>query len=589
MPVQNLAIILILAAGAILAAWLAFYAWKHRSVHGAYYLIFMMLGLAYWAFANAGEYATVDPAVKIIWAKFSYLGIVSTPVLWFTFALGYRGSMGWFKGSRYLLLWIMPVITLVMVATNELHLLIWNKITQVQGPAGSPLIYEFGTGFWFHTAYSYLMIGVGTVILFVKILRAQDMYRRQVAMFIGGALFPVVANILVISGLNPFPGIDLTPLFFTITGVLFAIAIFRFQALDIIPIAREALIENLADGILVLDNFNRILDINPKASEWIGLQTRSAAGATAQQVLEKWPGLFENLATHPKESIETQNEPNGWLEWRLTPVLSKAGSNSGHVIIIRDVTGNKKGDLALQEYTRELENRNAELDAFALAVARDLKRPLSTILSAGRDLETEIAQLGSKHSRDLIDGILRSSRQMNSSINSLNLLSDLRKRKAAEFNSVNMYTVYENVISRLSDLIDERKAQIEHPEQWPIVKGFTPWVEEILYNYLTNAIQYGGKPPRVIVGFESCPPAPGAARLIRFYVVDNGNGMSIEQQQGLFVDFRNLEQVRVEGRGLGLVVVRGLVEKMGGQVSVSSKPGAGSQFSFTLPQIDSVL
>jgi signal transduction histidine kinase len=110
------------------------------------------------------------------------------------------------------------------------------------------------------------------------------------------------------------------------------------------------------------------------------------------------------------------------------------------------------------------------------------------------------------------------------------------------------------------------------------VLGYAPWIEEVWVNYLSNAIKYGGRPPRVELGAETQPGG-----LVRFWVRDNGPGIAPEAQVRLFVPFTRLDQVRAKGHGLGLSIVRRIVEKLGGQVGVISTPGQGSVFSFTLP------
>ncbi len=112
--------------------------------------------------------------------------------------------------------------------------------------------------------------------------------------------------------------------------------------------------------------------------------------------------------------------------------------------------------------------------------------------------------------------------------------------------------------------------------------GYGPWVEEVWANYLSNAIQYGGRPPRVELG--ATEQADG---MVRFWVRDNGPGLTPEEQARLFTPFTRLDQVRAKGHGLGLSIVRRIVEKLGGQVGVESEVGRGSVFTFTLPGMDS--
>jgi signal transduction histidine kinase len=137
-------------------------------------------------------------------------------------------------------------------------------------------------------------------------------------------------------------------------------------------------------------------------------------------------------------------------------------------------------------------------------------------------------------------------------------------------------------MQRLAYMIDECSAEITLPDSWPIALGYGPWVEEVWVNYLSNALKYGGQPPRIEVG--ATVQADGT---VRFWVCDNGPGLASEEQARLFTPSTRFDQVRAKGHGLGLSIVRRIVRKLGGQVGVESEIGQGSIFSFTLPGVAS--
>jgi signal transduction histidine kinase len=168
---------------------------------------------------------------------------------------------------------------------------------------------------------------------------------------------------------------------------------------------------------------------------------------------------------------------------------------------------------------------------------------------------------------------------MGNIIEELLLLAGIRKTDV-ELEPLDMEVILSEVNKRLAHTIQEYQAELVFPEAWPKAFGYAPWVEEIWVNYLSNALKYGGRPPRVELG--ATKQADG---MVRFWVRDNGPGLSRAEQSRLFVPFTKLAQVRVEGFGLGLSIVRRIVDKLGGQVGVESEgvPGRGSTFSFTLP------
>jgi PAS domain S-box-containing protein len=219
-----------------------------------------------------------------------------------------------------------------------------------------------------------------------------------------------------------------------------------------------------------------------------------------------------------------------------------------------------------------------ELETFAHTVAHDLKNPLSNImgfstlsLEAYDDLDRDIHL-------DNLDTIRRSAEKGIEIINSLLLLAGIRARESVEIEPVLMGELVEQVIGRLRYMMDERDVTIQQPESWPEALGYAPWVEEIWANYISNAIKYGGDPPQIILGYDQ--PVPDC---VRFWVQDNGAGLTEEQQTRLFQPFSRIGQSKAEGHGLGLSIVQRIADKLNGRVGVESAPGAGSRFYFTLP------
>jgi two-component system sensor histidine kinase/response regulator len=130
---------------------------------------------------------------------------------------------------------------------------------------------------------------------------------------------------------------------------------------------------------------------------------------------------------------------------------------------------------------------------------------------------------------------------------------------------------------RLTPMIETSEVEIILPAEWPLVEGHDSWVEEVWLNYLSNAIKYGGWPPRVELGADTQSDG-----MVRFWVRDNGRGLTLDEQARLFTPFTRLETMRADGHGLGLSVVQRIVDKLGGQIGIESAPGQGSTFSFTL-------
>jgi len=231
----------------------------------------------------------------------------------------------------------------------------------------------------------------------------------------------------------------------------------------------------------------------------------------------------------------------------------------------------------LHERVSELEARNEALETFAHAVAHDLKGTTGKLVGYAGFMRSAHADLTADETEKCLTGIHSSALQLSDIIDELLLLAGLRQEKV-EIAALNMADIVDRALSRLTDRIDSCVAEVILPERWPSAVGYGPWVEEVWVNYIDNALKYGGRPLHVELGAER---VDGVSR---FWVRDNGRGLAPEEQSRLFSPFTRIDQAHTKGHGLGLTIVRHIVERLGGRVDVESPgvPGQGSVFSFTL-------
>jgi signal transduction histidine kinase len=237
---------------------------------------------------------------------------------------------------------------------------------------------------------------------------------------------------------------------------------------------------------------------------------------------------------------------------------------------------------SLQRGIVERERLIAELDSFAHTVAHDLKNPLSAIIGYGGILEARQREVSDQEMQRYVHNIVQSGYRMSSIIDELLLLSSVREKENIEIEPLDMAEIVSEVQERLAYTIEQYQAEILLPGSWPVALGHAPWIQEIWANYVSNALKYGGTPPRVELGARAPAKDAGVERIC-FYVRDNGEGLTPEECGRLFVPFERLEQVRAKGHGLGLSIVARIAAKLGGEVGVESEVGAGSTFWFVLP------
>jgi two-component system sensor histidine kinase/response regulator len=244
---------------------------------------------------------------------------------------------------------------------------------------------------------------------------------------------------------------------------------------------------------------------------------------------------------------------------------------------VEEVLARINTHLTLRNLQRSLQEQIAELDAFAHTVAHDLKNPLTAIIGYSDLLYNHVSELEPEKLETVGHGVHQAACRAVNIIEELLLLAGVRKRNV-ELMPLDMACVVGQAQERLKLMIAQYQGEIILPETWPVSLGYAPWIGEVWINYLSNGLKYSGKPPRLELG--ATPQADG---MIRFWVKDNGPGLTPEAQATLFTEFTRLDEVRAKGHGLGLSIVRRIMDKLGGQVGVESEIGQGSVFYFTLP------
>lgn len=554
------------------SALVAFWVWQRRRVSNAGYLAVSTLAVTLWSVGYLIELTQTGVAGLNFWNRVQYLFIQVTMFTWAAFVIQYTGNGHWLTSWRLVLGAAIPALTVLFAWTSDLHPLIWRDIQlNVAGAVPSTLSVR-GPWYWVSVAYSYLLIMFGTFLLVRAFVRSPELYRRQAGTLLIGLSAPWLANILHIANLEPIPGLELTPLAFTITNISFAWNLFHNRLLDIMPVARAAIVERMRDAVIVLDAQNRVVDLNPAAQVLLARTDSESIGQPVDELLRNWPELshYCHLGTDVQTEIgraEGQNRQT--FDLRLYSLSEKRRRPTGVLIVLRDIT----------EQARATEQRELliqELDAFAHTVAHDLKNPLTSIIAYSDLLASRYDRLDPERTFHYLDTIIQIGFKMDNIIAELLLLASVRNQDQVEICPLNMREIISGARQRLSALIEQSGAEIVEPETWPVASGHAAWVEEVWTNYLSNAIKYGGQPPHVELG------ATIQDGSIRFWVRDNGAGLAPEECARLFIMFTRLDQVRAEGHGLGLSIVQRIVDRLGGQVGVESQVGQGSTFWFTL-------
>jgi len=355
---------IVFAIATIISGSLVLYVWRKRAVPGSIYFTLLMAAVTEWALMYTIGSSIVEAPAVIFCAKLAYVGVVSVPPLWLLFTLAYIRRQPWLTSRWIALLSVIPLVTIGLVMTNEWHGLVWSAITPVSGVPS--LIFEHGPWFWVNVLYLYLLLLTCAMILIKAYRDSCAVYRNQIAILLLGIVFPWAGHVLYVTKLNFITGLDLTLIAFICTGILYAWGFSRYQLFDLVPIAREMVITEMAEGVLVLDVLNRIVDLNPAARKLL-CTTDVAVGRDVEIVLARWPDLVERCRER-KESVTeirlNDLDDSRWIDVRTSPLNGGKRQPPGLLIILHDVTERKRNEEALRQSNESL---HAEMKERALA------------------------------------------------------------------------------------------------------------------------------------------------------------------------------------------------------------------------------
>ena len=354
-----------------------------------------------------------------------------------------------------------------------------------------------------------------------------------------------------------------------------------------------AALRSMDYAVIVTDARGRVAYMNPVAEALTGWQQAAAIHQDVTQVMSLINGETQELVANPTQQALRDGQTAGvpsdtvldqqgrriFVDVTASPIWDAGGQMTGCVLVFMDINEYKHIEAELRRTNVELQMHNADLDAFAHTVAHGLKNPINMIMGYAELLAQDDADLRVDQRQKSLEAIARTARKLNNIVDELLLLASVRSIDAPRM-PLDMAEIVAGARQHVMDLVVQYQAELTLPSTWPAAYGYAPWVEEIWANYLSNAIKYGGQPPRVELGGEA--QANGTAR---FWVRDNGAGLTDDQRVQLFRPFVQLAQTQARGYGLGLSIVQRIVEKLGGKVGVDSSgvPGQGCLFHFTLP------
>lgn len=536
--------------------------------------------IAIWSIAYSFELSCNTYEEMIFWVKVEYIGIAFLPAMWFQFIAKFIGKSHWLSTPRLILLYIVPTLTYIAVLTNDYHHLHYLN-TQVDNLGPFPLL-DITVGPWYivHTIFFYLVLFAGLYLLITKFINADKVYRQQNYVIVIGTFIPWVINIFYLFDFRPYGHVDLTPFAFLTTCLVIGFGLLQFKLFDIIPVARDKIIEDLSDGVLVLDSLNRIIDLNTQFKKFISTEFNKQV-----KVGELYSSYFGNYAelidavSNRVPSVFELNLNNHCYEITINPLFEKTTIYSGVILIHRNITERKKSEKLLQKQSDELSSLNQLKDKMFSIIAHDLRAPIINLkeimslfdqeLISDEELKSHLPLINSeiKTTSSLLENLLYWSR------------TQLKgERINPDYLNLRLISIVQ--LNLIDPQVKDKKLQIHNtiPEN-AIVYADKNMIELVLRNLISNAVKY------CHVGNKIMLSAKTADGFCTIEIKDNGIGIEEKNISKLFGmnNYSTAGTHAERGTGIGLLLCKEFVEKNGGKIWVESVFGEGSTFRFSLP------
>ncbi len=595
---QTFPFVIALSISSLIALGIALFALRRQRAAGARPLIVMALAIVIWAAGYAIELSRSDPAAMVAWARIEYLGIVLVPVAWFWYALQYTGRDRHMRLRQLTYLLIIPLITMLAIWTNDAHGLFWSQIRFSDLGSAIILTPTFGPWFWIHTAYSYMLVLSGATMLVRLALRTHPLYRRQAMVLVFGAMTPLIGNMLFLLFASRYQTFDITPMLFVISLLIVTWGLTREQLLETPPVARDLVIDQMRDGVVVINEQALVVDINPAARDLLNRPVKEVIGRPLTELLPQLQSLLADYHRQVDVYSETELCVNGQFrcfDLRLVPLAGYNQQARGRLLLLRDITAQREADRMLRSQNAELlrakeaaEAANRAKSTFVANISHELRTPLTSIIGYSQLMRLQMSMNDYAAILGEIDTVEKASKHL---LEMINTVLDLSKIEAGRMElSIEQFIIQallDEVVMMVRPLTDERQNRLRVESSPDLGEARTDRgkLRQILINLLGNAAKFTEN--GTITLRAACSDDADAPQL-EIQVSDTGIGIPAEALPTLFTEFTQVPGngnagSRYGGTGLGLAICKRYSSILGGSIGVESSAGQGSQFTVRIP------
>lgn len=550
-----------LFAAAIVTALLAIYTgWdRRRAISSATGIILLLIAITVYISGAGMELASSDLARILFWVKIEYLGIASIPSLLLIVVLGYTDRTRHLSPGLLALLSIIPLITIALVLTgNPLHYQTVGVDTSAPFPR---LVFTPGLGYYLNACYQYIAMFMATGLLMRAYHRStRPLYTRQILIMEIGLIAPLIASILYLAGLSPIPHLDLAPYALIITALASTVGIFSFRLFDLSPIAHSVILRQIPVGVMVVDDLERVTEVNPAAEAVLGLSPGEGIGRPAALLTERFPEL-PGILRHSRPGVKEEvRHGDQHFTFEVVQLGDEGDRPAGSVLLIRDISLWRQTEESLLQQTDELEVANRQLALISAITKHDIGNQL-VVIDGYLDLLLD-------------DGMTPTQagavQQLQNATSRVREMVTFMRDYQAIGTSAPVWTDLRSLPGRVAAEVALGEVQINN--LLPAIEVLAdPLIEKVIATLFENAIRHGQTVTRIQLSARTDPTG------LTFVCEDDGAGVTADRKERIF------ERGYGTNTGLGLFLVREILSITGMTITETGSPGAGGRFEIRVP------
>lgn len=523
--------------------------WRYREHSEALWMSTFLSAVIIWTVIYSLQVMSTDLGTKELLNNFRYPFVSLATIGWMLFALSFTHRDRWITYRLVAVLLAIPVITQFVVWTNAYHGLMRASTELIRQDGIYLMEIDFGTWFWVHAVHAYILTLGGIALMIWFAIDTWRVYRTQAIIMTVAVLLPFIPAVLVDFGVTT---LDYTPVFFSVTAILIAYALLNYRLLDVVPVARKSVVDEMSDSMFVLDLEERVVDLNDAAADLLET-TDEVIGEHIDSVFpiavtDRYDGLTE---TTDEIALDIDDETR-YFTLRLSRFRDEAGEHRAWLLVLQDVTA--------------IKTREQELEVLNRVVRHDIQNDMNVVLG--------YAELADERFEDgeIIDPIIYGSRHAIELTETVrDLLQSITGEGDLELEAINLADSLDAELQKARATHEEAEFEVEGEIDPELCVRANNMISSIFTNLFTNAVRHNDREtPKITVAVEEDDET------IQIRIADNGPGVPDEDKGEIFG--QGQKGLESRGTGVGLYLVETLTTQFGGTVRIEDNEPRGAVF-----------